>query len=87
MSDLAQVITAVAALVVAMGTCTATILVALRSTSQKVDAVMGQVTTLNESTLGQLAAAIETVRIQKKEAAGEHITANEQRHVAAEEEA
>ena len=81
MSELAQVIVAVGALITAMAGATATILVALHQTSRKVDAVMDQVVTANEATIGQLAAAIETLRIEQKEAAGRELTAQEQRHL------
>lgn len=87
MSELAQVIVAVATLVTAIAGATATVLIALRETNKKVDAVLGQVVTLNESTIGQLAASIETVRITAKEATGQHLTDKEQRHVDADPEA
>ena len=81
MSELAQVIVAVGGLITAIAGATVTVLVALRQTNKKVDAVMGQVTTLNESTIGQLAAAIETARIEAKESAGRMLTDKEQRHI------
>jgi len=80
-SELAQVIIACATLVTAIAGATATLLVALRNTNKKVEAVMAEVVTANEATIGQLAASIETVRIEAKEAAGKPLTAQEQRHI------
>lgn len=67
-------ITAIAALITAVVTPIVAILV-IR--------VHREVRTLNESTIGQLAAKAETTRILAKKAAGEPLTEKEQRHIAA----
>lgn len=81
---------ALATLITAIAGATVTVLVAVRTTNRKIDAVeakvdgvQNEVKTMNESTIGQLAASIETVRIETKEAAGKSLTTKEQRHLEA----
>jgi hypothetical protein len=75
-AEAATIITALGALVTGM----AMLITAFR-THRKIEAVHHEVRTLNEATIGELAAKIETRRIEAKQAEGELLTAQEQRHI------
>lgn len=74
------------ALVVSIPALVATVvvMVLLVRINRKVDAVMGEVRTFNESTIGGLANAIETLRVETKQSTGKPLTPKEQRHIDAE---
>lgn len=79
-TGISLVIAAAGAFVTAAGATTVAVVVGLR-TSKKVDAVMGEVVTLNESTIGELAAKNETLLVLARKAAGYPLTAKQQRHL------